>query len=125
MSIKHDLLSCPLKGFTSKRKKSFIEREHEIMALAEQIMESDGFSALTMDKVVAGSSCSKGTVYNHFGSKEDLICGLCIKSMREMLVLLLAGRDESCGMGRYHTDDYPIRWPGDLPFLWLGFDAEQ
>ena len=50
-------------------------------------MEREGFASLTMDKLVAACSYSKGTVYNHFNSKEDLLCALCIKGMRQKLEL--------------------------------------
>lgn len=62
-------------------------REEELLELAEQIMEIDGFSGFTMDKLVSACGYSKGTVYNHFNSKEDLLCALCIKAMQTTLGL--------------------------------------
>ena len=56
-------------------------RELELINAALQIMETDGTSGLTMDKVVARVPYSKGTVYNHFCSKEDLLTGVCNTGM--------------------------------------------
>lgn len=57
------------------------DREQALLKTAEDIMLVEGFSGLTMDKLVAACPYSKGTVYNHFNSKEDLLCALCIKGM--------------------------------------------
>lgn len=65
----------------SRRERAFRERELDLLHTAEQIMLVEGFSGLTMDKLVAACPYSKGTVYNHFNSKEDLLCALCIKGM--------------------------------------------
>lgn len=81
---KSDSRFCPL---GSKKQRAIADREQDLLNLAETIMERDGFSGLTMDKVVAASNYSKGTVYNHFNSKEDLLCALCIKSMKRLISL--------------------------------------
>lgn len=56
-------------------------REQEILQAALGIIASEGVAALTIDRVVAQVSFSKGTVYNHFSCKEDLLTGLCNNSM--------------------------------------------
>lgn len=57
-------------------------REEEILDSALEIISSHGVVALTMDKLVANVSYSKGTVYNHFSSKEDVLAGLCNRNMK-------------------------------------------
>lgn len=59
-------------------------REDEILDQALVIIEQQGLSALTVDKVVASVSYSKGTVYNHFSSKEDIYTALCNRNMRQL-----------------------------------------
>lgn len=76
---------CLMKNITGKRQQAIAEREQELLLLAENIMAEHGFSGLTMDKLVAACNYSKGTVYNHFSSKEDLLCALCIKAMQTEL----------------------------------------
>ncbi|WP_430462799.1 TetR/AcrR family transcriptional regulator [Thalassolituus sp. LLYu03] len=73
--------SCPIKK--SKAEK-LAEREKELLDLAEQLINQDGFAAFTMDRLVAASGYSKGTLYNHFSSKEDCLAGLCIRGMSLM-----------------------------------------
>lgn len=84
---KKDGSLCLLQGFKNKRERAFAEREQELLSLAEQLMDQHGFAALTMDKLVAACDYSKGTVYNHFNSKEDLLCALCTRSMQVELAL--------------------------------------
>lgn len=52
-------------------------RELMIMNAAMDYIREEGIGALTIEKVVARVPYSKGTVYNHFISKEDLLTGLC------------------------------------------------
>jgi AcrR family transcriptional regulator len=52
-------------------------RELAIMNAAMDYIREEGIGALTIEKVVARVPYSKGTVYNHFISKEDLLTGLC------------------------------------------------
>jgi AcrR family transcriptional regulator len=56
-------------------------RENEILDSALELMSVHGIIALTMDKLVARVNYSKGTVYNHFSSKEDVFAALCNRNM--------------------------------------------
>ncbi len=63
------------------REEDLIKREAELIDTALDIMKDSGTAGLTMDKVVARVPYSKGTVYSHFISKEDLLTGVCNTSM--------------------------------------------
>ncbi|EGU33869.1 transcriptional regulator [Vibrio sp. N418] len=66
----------------SKKQQAIADREIELILLAKSMVQEQGFSNLTMDKLTAMSPYSKGTIYNHFCSKEDVIIALCIHSLR-------------------------------------------
>jgi len=51
-------------------------REQSIIDAAIVIIEQNGIEHLTMDKVVAKVTYSKGTVYKHFTGKEDLLLAI-------------------------------------------------
>jgi AcrR family transcriptional regulator len=68
----------------SKKQVAIAERHQELLFLAREIIAREGFHSLTMDKLAASSSYSKGTIYNHFNSKEDVIVALSIESMKFM-----------------------------------------
>jgi len=68
-------------------KDSLLLREREMLDAALAIIEAEGTSGLTMDKLVARVPYSKGTVYNHFCTKEDLLIGVCNASMNMLVDL--------------------------------------
>ncbi|WP_369600381.1 TetR/AcrR family transcriptional regulator [Hahella sp. SMD15-11] len=74
--------ACPIRRFKKNGRVDVAEREAHLLDIAEQVVEQHGFAGLTMDKIVSRCAYSKGTVYNHFSSKEDLISALCIRAMR-------------------------------------------
>lgn len=61
-------------------------REQDILDHALQIITEKGIISLTMDKLVASVNYSKGTVYNHFSSKEDVMAALCNRNLRSVIV---------------------------------------
>lgn len=63
------------------------QREQLLLQLAQQILQEEGFAGLTMDRLTAASEVSKGTIYNHFCSKEDLITALSVDSLQRQLLL--------------------------------------
>ncbi len=62
-------------------------RENNILDSALSLISRLGIVGLTMDKLVAEISYSKGTLYNHFSSKEDVLAGLCNRNMRSVMQL--------------------------------------
>lgn len=78
---------CFVKRISTKRQQALASRELELLSIAEKLVEKEGFADFTMDKLTKNCSYSKGTVYNHFNSKEDLICALCIKSLQKETAL--------------------------------------
>ncbi len=62
-------------------------REEEIMQAALDVITDLGVAGLTIDKVVSRLPYSKGTVYNHFSCKEDLLTGLCNRSVKSVATL--------------------------------------
>jgi AcrR family transcriptional regulator len=72
---------------SQKRQQAKQLREQQLLILAQQILQQDGFAGLTMDRLTALSSVSKGTIYNHFCSKEDLFTALSVDSLQRQLQL--------------------------------------
>jgi len=62
-------------------------REQEMLDCARDIIKADGEVGLTIDKLVKNLPYSKGTVYNHFTSKEDILMALCHRHMTQMAEL--------------------------------------
>jgi AcrR family transcriptional regulator len=78
---------CPLHHRFSKKQQAIADREQELLQIAHQLVEAEGYANLTMDKLTAASPYSKGTIYNHFCSKEDVITALCNAALRHEISL--------------------------------------
>lgn len=73
---------CRVSSGLTKKQQAIADREIELIQLAKSLVQEQGFANLTMDKLTASSPYSKGTIYNHFCSKEDVILALCIHSLK-------------------------------------------
>jgi AcrR family transcriptional regulator len=65
----------------------FAQREYELIQIARDLVEKSCLTTLTIDKLVAASPYSKGTIYKHFISKEDLLMGICNTCVQEIQAL--------------------------------------
>jgi len=71
----------------SKSEQKKVDREEELVDLAVSILNEEGFAGLSLEKLTAQSRYSKGTIYNHFSSKEDCLSALCIRAVSSILTL--------------------------------------
>ncbi|MCW8955951.1 MAG: TetR/AcrR family transcriptional regulator [Gammaproteobacteria bacterium] len=62
-------------------------REQLILDTAKDILSREGFANLTMERIAVDIEYSKGTIYNHFSSKEDIISALSAHCMINLLEL--------------------------------------
>lgn len=74
--------------YSPDKAQKIADREVELLQLAHQLVDQLGFANLTMDKLVSASVYSKGTIYNHFSSKEDLLAALGGYSINFILELM-------------------------------------
>jgi AcrR family transcriptional regulator len=52
------------------------QREKTILEVARKLLLEHGYFALTMDRIVTQTEYSKGTLYQHFSSKEDVLAAI-------------------------------------------------
>ena len=64
-------------GETRKRTE-LARREKEILERATALFNGDNWPSVTMDQIAAAADVSKGTLYNHFASKDDIYARLLI-----------------------------------------------
>jgi len=70
---------------TQQYKKDVRER---VLAAAAKLFSSKGYYDTSMDEIVAESNLSKGAIYGHFKSKEDLFVALQDKQLEESITVL-------------------------------------
>lgn len=64
------------------------QREDELLQLARALLLEQGYTGLSMDRLTVASPYSKGTVYQHFTSREDVLGALATRSMQSRLDLV-------------------------------------
>lgn len=65
-----------MKPKTTKKEVVTAFRTREILAAAREVMERRGVEATTMDEIAQAAGIAKGTIYNYFQGKEDLLYAL-------------------------------------------------
>jgi AcrR family transcriptional regulator len=67
---------------TASRKQLEIDRrEHDVLDVARQMVLAGGYHGLNMDRIARELACSKGTIYNHFSCKEEILIALANATM--------------------------------------------
>ena len=56
-------------------------RERQILQLARSILLTEGYAGLNMERLAAQMQFAKGTLYNHFPNKDEIIVALAIESL--------------------------------------------
>jgi len=69
----------------TRKQREINERERLILSAAQTMLHQHGYNHLTMDRVAETVEYSKGTIYNHFASKEDLVCSLCCRCVSNLI----------------------------------------
>jgi len=69
----------------TRKQRELLEREELILDAAQTMLHQQGYNYLTMDRIADTVEYSKGTIYNHFASKEDLVCSLCCRCITNLI----------------------------------------
>ena len=64
-------------GTQERKQREFARREQRFLAAARSQIEEQGLLGLQMARVARACDYATGTLYQHFASKEDLLCAIC------------------------------------------------
>ena len=73
----------------TRKQREVQERELRLLQIARKILIEQGYAGLSMDQLAEATEYSKGTIYQHFSTKEDLVTALAIESMERRVELFL------------------------------------
>jgi len=76
-----------------RKQREFQLREQLILDTAQGMLHEHGYAQLTMERIAEAVEYSKGTIYNHFSSKEDLVCSLCCRCVSNLIELFKRAYD--------------------------------
>lgn len=65
----------------TRKQRENATREQLILDCARRLLSENGYLGLTMDRVAEATEYSKGTIYQHFANKEDLIGALASETL--------------------------------------------
>lgn len=71
----------------SPKQKEIRERESRILELARPMVASGGIATLSMEALASELKTAKGTIYNHFPNKEEIVLALAIQAVETRLHL--------------------------------------
>lgn len=72
----------------SPRQRRFQAREQQIIVLARQIAETEGWAAVTTRRLAQEIDHSQPVIYQHFGSRESLIRAVTVQGFTELTTLV-------------------------------------
>ena len=79
----------------SRKAREIREREELILSAAQSLIKENGYNHLSMERVAERVEYSKGTIYNHFSSKEDLVCSLSCRYIGNLIEVFKRAYDYS------------------------------
>lgn len=71
----------------SRKQREIQEREAQILRLSREMLLEHGYHGLNMDRIAERLEYSKGTIYNHFPCKEEIILALAIETTNRRTAL--------------------------------------
>jgi AcrR family transcriptional regulator len=66
---------------TTRKERERAERDRLILETARRMLLEDGYLGLTMDRIAGATEYSKGTIYQHYSCKEEVLAALMVQSM--------------------------------------------
>lgn len=74
-------------GTSSRKQREIAEREQLILGIAAEMLVERGYLGITMDRIAAATEYSKGTIYQHFRNKEEIVAALATESAARRVAL--------------------------------------
>lgn len=76
-----------MQGTLTRKQREIQGREGRILELARGMIVNDGYHGLSMDRIAEALEYSKGTIYQHFSCKEEILMALVNQAMERRLDL--------------------------------------
>ncbi len=71
----------------TRKQREVHERELLLLDVARKMLVENGYAGLSMDRLAEATEYSKGTIYQHFSTKEDLVTALALQTMERRTLL--------------------------------------
>jgi AcrR family transcriptional regulator len=71
----------------TRKQREVSQRELMLLDVARKMLVENGYAGLNMDRLAEATEYSKGTIYQHFSTKEDLVTALALQTMERRTLL--------------------------------------
>src|SRR5579859_1374332 len=75
----------------TRKQREIRDREERILDVALGMLEGDGYLGLNMDRIAEALEYSKGTIYQHFSCKEEIVLSLANRALAKRCELFRRG----------------------------------
>jgi len=65
----------------TRKQREIQQREEMLLDVARKMLIEQGYAGLSMDRIAESTEYSKGVIYQHFSSKEDLVTAMAVQSL--------------------------------------------
>lgn len=72
---------------STRKQREIAEREQLVLDVAAHMLVERGYLGMTMDRIAAATEYSKGTIYQHFRNKEEILAALAVESAERRVAL--------------------------------------
>jgi AcrR family transcriptional regulator len=72
----------------ARKERKLAQREGLFLDIARRMFLSDGYHGFTMARVAEAAGYSKGTVYQHFSCKEEIILALVLRGLERRVAIM-------------------------------------
>ena len=79
----------------TRKQREIADRHTRFLDIAKSLIEGEGYSTLSMDRIADLAEYSKGTVYQHFSCKEEILIQLCNQSDQRLKSLFTRACEHS------------------------------
>ena len=83
----------PAKGTPRAPRMKRDERERQLLDVAEEVFAEHGYQDTTMELIAAEAGITKPVIYDHFGSKENLLVAVVARAREDLLASTAAALD--------------------------------
>jgi AcrR family transcriptional regulator len=78
----------------TRKDREKLAKDEDILNAAEKIFGSTGVEGASMDEIAREAEFTRKTLYQHFGSKEELLSAVILRGFRQLLSSVKEGVDE-------------------------------
>ncbi len=67
----------------ANKKQAIESREAQLLEIAAEILLEEGFAAMSMERLAEELKTAKGTIYNHFPNREEIILAIAVQAIKK------------------------------------------